>query len=192
MKRLATALALLLALPLGACNGPHRRDALTDGFVIAGSGSLPAAMAGARAFALHPSARLALPVPGRPPAELSAVADAALVEVFRGRGYELVAPEEADVLVAYGIGADGPMTDDAMVKIFGVSPGVDLVSGDGAGHRGGIALAVVDARTRTVLWRGGTSAPFDPGATQSAEEASEGIRRAFGQLLADLPRAARR
>lgn len=151
--------------------------------ILAESGNLFAAMRGVESVSLHPSARLVQPRPGQSASTVQHAMDRALTDIFRSRGYAMLAGRQGEREIAYAIGIEGEMSDAEMVDIFGISPGIDDYR---EGERGGIVMVVIHPLTRSILWRGSASGVGD-GPEPGSPEFGKSIRTAVELILRDLP-----
>ena len=180
MRALIPILLLASAALAAACSSspPTRQFAST-----ATTGNLVGALTNVRSVALHPAARLVHPYQGRSVENLRAATDRSIARRFQDRGYQIVSPERGQRLIGYAIGVSGEMHDEDLLKLFGISAGVDL---GGSQDRGGIVLVIVNPHTRTVLWRASLSAPIDRDDLDERER-NRRIDAALERLLEGLP-----
>jgi hypothetical protein len=141
-------------------------------------------MRGVRTVALHPDARIVHPAPGRSPLLLQGATDRALIQILDDAGYAIEDVDRSDIILAYAVGISGEMHDEETLKIFGISPGLDLALPE---TQGAIVLALVDPVTGRVVWRASASgAAKNEGA--SSEELQARVERAVRAILDRVPR----
>jgi len=168
--------------------------ALLASLAMAGCGSSPSnspcststatTMRGVSTVAFHPRARIVHPAPGRSTLELQGATDRALIQILDEAGYSIGDVDRSDIILAYAVGISGEMHDEETMKIFGISPGLDLALPE---TRGAIVLALVDPVTGQVLWRACASgAASNDGA--SSKELQARIERAVRAILNRIPR----
>ncbi len=159
---------------------PEPKKGLTS---VVRSGSLPMAVNGATKVAFHTRGRLMAVESIENAKSLERVMDEAILERFERAGFQVVAPQNAQILIAYAVGVTGQIDDKDLREMFGVSAGIDLVPGT---ERGGLVVALVNRATRNSRWRASGSGVRKDSKPPHAER-NEKIRRAIDELFRDLP-----
>ncbi|MFK7883617.1 MAG: DUF4136 domain-containing protein [Phycisphaerales bacterium] len=142
---------------------------------------LERAMQGTESVSMHPVARLARPNASESDIELRNETDAAILRVFRDRGYRTLNPGKSDLLIAYAIGTSNQLSDRDLLKIFGITAGMGA---DPDHPRGGFVIVLVDRRRNQVVWRTAGSAEQNDDLDANRYE---NIKTAVEKLLHELP-----
>ncbi len=168
---------------LGGCTTSTPSPEPGTALATVSTGSLRDAGSGAATFAWAPGATVVFPDDRYDAGRARGIIQSEIRAVLSERGYQIVDAASADRRVAFVLGFDNNLTDDRLVSLFGLDPGLQTTPDE---TKGTLVIAITGPSQSRVFWRGAVQAVATLDTDREAR--ADRLRGAVRRLLNALPK----